>query len=93
MLILGNCVLPRWNVSSSDTAAFGDLRNGQGSLGVLPPEAILEKHLPCRPDQDVFAMGHLIFLLVAKNMYKSHNMWLSKVGALGALSRCPIFVG
>ena len=69
-----------------DTTAFGDLRNGQGSLGILPPEAILEKHLPCRADQDVFALGHLILLIVSKDPYKSHNMWLSRVSALDALS-------
>ena len=75
-----------------DSAAFGDLRKGHGSLGITPPEAIVEKYMPCRPDQDVFAVGHLILLIVTKRRYKNYNMFLSRVGALSVLSRYRIHV-
>ena len=75
------------------TAAFGDLRKGHGTLGITPPEAVLEKRIRCRPDQDVFAVGHLILLMVTKRRYKSHNMFMSRVSALCVLSRYRVYVG
>ena len=76
-----------------DAAAFGDLKKGPGTLGVTPPEAVLEKRMRCRPEQDVFAMGHLVLLMVTKQRYESHNMFLNRVSALCVLSRYRIYVG
>eukprot|EP00904_Undaria_pinnatifida_P007790 jgi/Undpi1/4140/HiC_scaffold_16.g07507.m1 len=58
--------------------AFGDLCKGHGTLGSMPPEALLEKHLPCRPEQDVFAMALIVLQIASKPPYKSRNMFFNK---------------
>lgn len=36
--------------------------------------------LPCQPDEDTFALGHLLLLVVSKSCFKSHNIVLNAVG-------------
>ena len=67
---------------SINVEAFGDLCKGHGTLGSMPPEALLEKHLPCRPEQDVFAMALIILQIASKAPYKSCNMFFNKVSAI-----------
>ena len=67
---------------SINVEAFGDLCKGHGTLGSMPPEALLEKHLPCRPEQDVFAMALIVLQIASKPPYKSRNMFFNKVSAV-----------
>ena len=76
------------------------MREGQGTIGGRAPEGMMRRKVPCEASQDVYALGHLILLTLSKAEFKSHNMWVSKVGAHVALldsdyrsstrgARCP----
>lgn len=60
-------------------SAVGQLRRGQGTIGYTPPEVMLGDLLPCAPNQDVYALGHMMLVLFAKRAYKSANMFTSNV--------------
>lgn len=61
--------------------AHGDMKEGQGTIGGRAPEAMMRRKVACEPSQDVYALAHLVLLTFSKNGFKSHNMWVSEVGA------------
>lgn len=44
---------------------------------------MMGRKVPCEPSQDVYALAHLVLLTFSKEDIKSHNMWVSTVGAAG----------
>ena len=60
-------------------AAFGDMKQGEGTIGGRPPEGTLNRRVPCEASQDVFALGHMVLLTFTKSEWKSINMWASVV--------------
>lgn len=54
-------------------AAEGDIRNGQGTVGYTPPEAMYDM-VRAKFNQDIFALGHTALVLLVKNQYRRHNM-------------------
>ena len=66
------------------TAAFGDERQGHGTLGIMPPETMSELRTPCRADQDVFSISHMFLLVLMKDHLKRSNMFLHEVGVFDA---------
>lgn len=67
--------------SCSFCIAHGDMRQGHGTTGGRAPEGMLRRKVPCEASQDVYALAHLLLLVVTKLEYKRDNMWVSKVGA------------
>ena len=65
-------------------AALGDETQRKGTPGIMAPETMNERRTPCRANQDVFAMSHMLLLVVAKDGIKRDNLFLHEVGVVKA---------
>ena len=63
-------------------AAFGDETQRKGTPGIMAPETMNERRTPCRANQDVFAMAHMLLLVVAKDGIKRDNLFMHEVGVV-----------
>lgn len=70
----------------SPLAAVGDDRWGGGTYGYTPPEAVFGM-CSAGPEQDAWALGHMLLLMLTKPQFRTSNMFMHSVsGALRAVA-------
>ena len=68
--------------ANKNTKAIGDIRQGEGTIGGKPPEAILGSQVRAHPSQDVHAVGHFVWQTFCSPELFSQNVWLNPVSGL-----------
>lgn len=76
----------------NDRAALGEVRNGEGTSGYMPPEAMLGMKVKSHSNQEVFSFAHLLWLTFSKQEFKQYNMFLGKVRNPQAALETPLYV-
>ena len=68
--------------ANKNTLAVGDMRQGEGTIGGKPPEAVLGSQARAHPSQDMHAVGHFVWRTFSSPELFSQNVWLNPVSGV-----------